>query len=78
MPIYQYACEHCGHQLEAIQKIADAQLTDCPKCQQPALKKQVTAAAFKLKGTGWYETDFKGKKETPSKTDSSPKESSSS
>lgn len=62
MPIYQYACESCGHQQEAIQKISDPVLIDCPKCNQPSLKKQVTAAAFRLKGTGWYETDFKGSK----------------
>ena len=59
MPIYQYKCQACGHQLEALQKMSDAKLVDCPACQQAALVKQVTAAAFKLKGTGWYETDFK-------------------
>ena len=66
MPIYQYECAECGHSLEALQKMSDAKLVDCPKCQAPALKKQVTSASFKLKGTGWYETDFKnsGKKTT--------------
>jgi putative FmdB family regulatory protein len=59
MPIYQYACDACGHQLEALQKISDDRLTDCPECHKPNLVKQLTAAAFRLKGTGWYETDFK-------------------
>ncbi|GHA11780.1 hypothetical protein GCM10008090_21950 [Arenicella chitinivorans] len=59
MPIYQYRCAECGHSLEALQKMSDPKLTDCPACDAPALTKQVTAAAFKLKGTGWYETDFK-------------------
>lgn len=59
MPIYQYQCNDCGHALEALQKMSDPKLVDCPECHMPALKKQVTAAAFKLKGTGWYETDFK-------------------
>ncbi|RBP53244.1 FmdB family zinc ribbon protein [Arenicella xantha] len=59
MPIYLYRCADCGHSLEALQKMSDAKLTDCPECQAPALQKQITAAAFKLKGTGWYETDFK-------------------
>ena len=64
MPIYEYQCQACGHNLEALQKISDAPLVDCPACGQSELKKQVTAAAFKLTGTGWYETDFKnsGKK----------------
>ena len=59
MPIYEYRCDHCGHELEALQKISDAPLTVCPKCQQAALKKLVSAAGFRLKGSGWYETDFK-------------------
>jgi len=69
MPIYQYQCTDCGHQMEALQKMSDPKLIDCPQCDAPALKKQVTAAAFKLKGTGWYETDFKnsGKKPRTSK-----------
>ncbi len=64
MPIYAYRCEDCGHELDALQKISDAPLTDCPECGAAALKKQITAAAFRLKGAGWYETDFKkdGKK----------------
>jgi putative FmdB family regulatory protein len=59
MPIYEYQCENCGHQLEAIQKMSDAPLTDCPACGKPALKKLISAAGFRLKGGGWYETDFK-------------------
>ncbi|HAB54883.1 MAG TPA: FmdB family transcriptional regulator [Cellvibrionales bacterium] len=59
MPIYEYQCEACHHKMEALQKMADAPLTECPACQQPALKKLISAAAFKLKGSGWYETDFK-------------------
>ena len=64
MPIYAYRCEDCGHELDALQKLSDAPLTDCPACGAAALKKQITAAAFRLKGAGWYETDFKkdGKK----------------
>ena len=59
MPIYEYCCQECGHSLEALQKLADAPLTDCPACSQPALKKQVSAPSFRLSGGGWYETDFK-------------------
>ena len=59
MPIYEYCCQNCGHSLEAIQKLADAPLTDCPECGKPALKKQISAPAFRLSGGGWYETDFK-------------------
>lgn len=59
MPIYEYKCEHCGHELEAIQKMSDAALTDCPECNEPRLKKLVSAAGFRLSGSGWYETDFK-------------------
>lgn len=59
MPIYEYQCEACGHALEAIQKMSDAPLTDCPGCGKPALNKKVSAVGFRLKGGGWYETDFK-------------------
>jgi len=61
MPIYEYQCKACGHHLEALQKISDAPLVDCPACGASALKKKVSAAAFRLKGGGWYETDFKSK-----------------
>jgi len=59
MPIYQYKCSDCDHQFDALQKMSDAKLIDCPECHLPSLRKQLTAAAFKLNGTGWYETDFK-------------------
>ena len=59
MPIYEYRCEDCGHELEAIQKMSDEPLTECPECGKPALKKMVSAAGFRLSGGGWYETDFK-------------------
>jgi len=59
MPIYEYQCQDCDKQLEALQKINDEPLLDCPHCGKPALKKKVSAAAFRLKGGGWYETDFK-------------------
>lgn len=59
MPIYEYECKACGHQMEAIQKMSDAPLTDCPSCGKSELSKLVSAAGFRLKGGGWYETDFK-------------------
>ena len=59
MPIYEYQCEACGHQLERLQRISEDPLTDCPECGKPALKKMISATAFRLKGGGWYETDFK-------------------
>ena len=59
MPIYEYQCQSCGKALEALQKISDEPLLDCPECGQASLKKKVSAAAFRLKGGGWYETDFK-------------------
>lgn len=65
MPIYEYRCEVCGHGLEALQKLSEAPLTDCPACGAPALKKQVSAAGFQLKGGGWYVTDFRDKGKKP-------------
>lgn len=62
MPIYEYQCMACGHEMEKLQKISDQPLIDCPDCKQPQLKKNVSSAGFRLKGTGWYETDFKNKK----------------
>ena len=59
MPIYEYQCQKCGNELEALRKISDDPLVDCPECGAPELKKKVSAAAFRLKGGGWYETDFK-------------------
>ena len=75
MPIYEYRCEQCGHELEAMQRMADAALTDCPACSKPALQKMISAAAFRLKGGGWYETDFKksgGKKNLHESGDNKP------
>ncbi|MFO7288196.1 MAG: zinc ribbon domain-containing protein [Gammaproteobacteria bacterium] len=63
MPIYEYRCEECGHELDALQKLSDEPLRDCPECEQPALKRLISAPAFRLKGGGWYETDFKSDKE---------------
>lgn len=61
MPIYEYRCQSCAHELEALQKLSDQPLVDCPSCGQASLKKKVSAAGFRLKGGGWYETDFKSK-----------------
>ncbi len=60
MPIYEYACQACGHEFEAIQKFSDAPLGECPVCGKPQLKKLISAGGFQLKGSGWYATDFKG------------------
>jgi putative FmdB family regulatory protein len=59
MPIYEYQCQSCGHQHEALQKLNAEPLVICPACSQPELMKKISAAGFRLKGTGWYETDFK-------------------
>ncbi|MEP7083109.1 MAG: FmdB family zinc ribbon protein [Betaproteobacteria bacterium] len=59
MPIYEYRCSACGFEKDALQKMADAPLVDCPQCGKPALVKLVSAAGFHLKGSGWYATDFK-------------------
>jgi putative FmdB family regulatory protein len=61
MPIYEYQCDACGFEFEAMQRIGEGLLRDCPSCNQTALRKLVSAVAFRLKGTGWYETDFKNK-----------------
>ncbi len=60
MPIYAYKCSACGHAADVLQKISDAPLTACPSCGQATYAKQVTAAGFQLKGSGWYVTDFRG------------------
>ena len=60
MPIYAYRCAECGFSKDVLQKISDAPLTTCLSCGKPAFQKQVTAAGFQLKGTGWYVTDFRG------------------
>jgi putative FmdB family regulatory protein len=59
MPIYEYRCEACGHTFDTLQKISEAPLTRCPACGKEALKKLISPSAFRLKGGGWYETDFK-------------------
>jgi putative FmdB family regulatory protein len=64
MPIYEYECQKCGHYLEALQKIADKPLRECPECGKHALKRLVSAPMFRLSGSGWYETDFKSDEET--------------
>ena len=77
MPIYEYQCEACDHKMEKLQKLSDEPLKVCPICNEPTLNKLVSAAGFRLKGGGWYETDFKtGKKknvagDNPNPTDSS-------
>ena len=85
MPIYEYRCSACGYQNDYLQKHSDPLLSECPECGKSTFEKQVTAAGFQLKGTGWYATDFKnngkskstpaksetpGKSETPAKSDS--------
>ena len=65
MPLYEYQCSDCGHRLEALQKMSDDPLVYCPECNAPSLKKLISAAAFHLKGTGWYETDFKNSGNKP-------------
>lgn len=69
MPIYAYRCTSCGHQLDALQKLSDAALVDCPACEAPALSKLLTAPGFQLKGSGWYATDFKGGSKPKSDSD---------
>jgi putative FmdB family regulatory protein len=59
MPIYGYVCKNCEHTLDVLQKISDDPLVDCPECGEPQLKRQLSAPRFRLKGSGWYETDFK-------------------
>ena len=59
MPIYEYQCRQCGYRLDVLQKMSDPPLSDCPECERPGLKKLVSAPHFRLKGSGWYETDFK-------------------
>ena len=81
MPIYEYRCDACGHELEVLQKISAAPLADCPSCGKATLKKLVSAAGFQLKGSGWYVTDFrdgaKGKKDKGESTSKDAAESDS-
>ena len=78
MPIYDYRCSACGHQEEHLQKVSEAPLSVCPACGKPEYRKQLSAAGFQLKGTGWYATDFKGgakksaDKKADAKTESKP------
>jgi len=72
MPIYAYRCEACGFAKDVLQKVSDAQLTECPSCGKSTFKKQVTAAGFQLKGTGWYATDFRGSGSAPATGTSAP------
>jgi putative FmdB family regulatory protein len=60
MPLYEYRCADCGHEIEVLRKIADPAPVECPACHHPSLQKKLTAAGFQLKGTGWYVTDFRG------------------
>lgn len=77
MPIYAYKCSSCGHDKDVLQKVSDAPLAECPACGAQSFSKQLTAAGFQLKGSGWYATDFKngsskpGAKPADAKTDSS-------
>jgi putative FmdB family regulatory protein len=77
MPIYAYRCSDCGYQNDYLQKISDPLLTECPECGKSTFKKQVTAAGFQLKGSGWYVTDFRdnGKKAKSGPAKEEPKES---
>lgn len=75
MPIYEYQCDSCNHKLEIIQKISDEPLRFCPECGEASLRKLISSVSFRLKGTGWYETDFKTKpkSDTDTKADTAEK-----
>ncbi|MES1948412.1 regulatory protein, FmdB family [Salinisphaera sp. C84B14] len=79
MPIYEYVCRNCGHELERLQRLSEDPLTQCPACDTPELKRKISAAGFRLAGGGWYETDFKsdGKRNIASGDDKSAKSSGS-
>jgi len=66
MPIYEYRCGACGHELEVLQKLSEPPLSECPQCNKQALSKLISPVGFQLKGSGWYATDFKGNGKTPS------------
>jgi putative FmdB family regulatory protein len=72
MPIYAYRCSACGHAKDVLQKLSDARLVVCPACGAEAFNKQLTAAGFQLKGSGWYATDFKGSGAAATATEASP------
>jgi putative FmdB family regulatory protein len=69
MPIYAYMCESCGHRQDVLQKLSDPLLTECPACKAATFSKQVTAAGFQLKGSGWYQTDFRNNGTAPAAKD---------
>ena len=71
MPIYEYRCDGCGHEMELMQRMSDDPMKDCPVCQESKLKKLISAAGFRLKGSGWYETDFKNSKKSSKNTNNS-------
>jgi len=72
MPIYEYRCPACGHQQDHMQKMSDAPLSACPQCGKDGYAKQISAAGFQLKGSGWYATDFKGGSGATPKADNPP------
>jgi putative FmdB family regulatory protein len=74
MPIYAFQCQACGHDFDRLQKLSDADPTDCPECAQPQVRRKVTAPSFRLAGSGWYETDFKKDGKRNLAGDSSPGE----
>ena len=78
MPIYEYVCRNCGHELERLQRLSEDPLTECPACETPELKRKISAAGFRLAGGGWYETDFKsdGKRNIAGGEDKTSKSSS--
>jgi putative FmdB family regulatory protein len=80
MPIYEYVCRNCGHELERLQRISEEPLTQCPACDTAELKRKISAAGFRLSGGGWYETDFKsdGKRNIAARDDSTSKASNAS
>lgn len=79
MPIYEYRCQACAHDLEVMQKMSDPELLECPACGQPQLQKLISAVGFRLKGSGWYETDFKqSNQKNIAKDESAPKAAPSS
>jgi len=72
MPIYEYRCSACGHELEALRKLTESPLVNCPSCRADALTKLVSAAGFQLKGTGWYATDFRNGSKPAAKPEAKP------
>ena len=78
MPIYEYRCAACGHEIEALRRLCDAPLTMCPSCQKPELKKLLSAAGFQLKGSGWYATDFRNSGAKPAAKEKSAEKSTAS